>query len=1219
MKEHNVINVAVLARISDDGLQTASIDQSQQINADYLQGIAREAGFTIKINSYSSIAEVFRSIREGDSDLGLGFSQTVQREKEFIFSKPLYQGSLAIWYRKSHMPYMAPEKVTWACIANSIYCQSLTKRGITDIIHTDSFAESVHLVDEGEADALVADYISVMQHLNDKNTLVGQVKTPGWLDTEKVAIMAKPDHQILISIINKIIDREEKNLNRESIKSQNIYHQSDLVNIKFRERKLDEKPVRFSFSEDSYPLLFRTSEGELSGYLYDIIRLLQARSGLKFTYVKMKEGDTLRKMLQEDRIDILPIALKQSGYQDVVDLTQPFMRLKYVSVQPVITPPESTNKEGVLFSQSSGQALFKNLVFGPNIEVYSSIQTLLSDLDKGKVRHAYIRDDIVEVMLAQYYNDKYVINRNDFKVLNTSLGISKKRPVLKDVLNGMLNTIDNSEIRKIKNGYNQFNIVYGYEKWQVFALFGVAVLVVVVLSFIIYLWLKNLKLQVRLKERDIKHSKDELKFLQNVINTLPSKIFIHNESHQLLLNNCIEYKQGRCNKCDMSLENGDGTAIISDSKELDEVLNFGSVIHRNIDIKGCAASFQTIDYYRKRVLNGPGMKRLVLTVVNDVTQQKLQERELRQANDVAHKAVQSRERFLATMSHELRTPIAGMSGLLEMLTMQIKGEEHSLILRNLTTSTKNLQLLVNDILDFSKLEAKQLRLDPQPCRIVRSTGELLRIHQAAALEKNLSFDFKWVPSEIKVIEFDALRYGQIVNNLLSNAVKFTSKGEVTVELSVNEESLALSVTDTGKGMTTDECERVFQPFMQADNTTARKFGGTGLGLTIVRDLVKLMGGEFDISSIKGLGTKVMFTLPHKVLERYNNDFPHLDICTHDVSHEVKRWITLWNQNGVTEESRKTVKVTENMLSLESDSDFTIFITRQLREFLRISDNIAEISNSPLFPDLLYECLQRLNDGDVVQESDTCQLRGHILVAEDNPINQMLIKGQLEEMGVTADIVSDGLEAFLALQSHYEKYDLLITDGHMPNMDGYELTSKVRSLIPQFNHKKIFGCTAEDSRVRSLENHDVKFDDILYKPYGIKQLNDLLKEELEIVAEDVASEESLAKETNTFWLENYQKSDALQLGQIFLHTMAEDTQNLKSSAASIEDKGEIAHRIKGGAASVGLSELAAHAGQLEKMIRAGETNVQGALDTVVEMIEATIEETTRWLTNNETYI
>lgn len=294
-------------------------------------------------------------------------------------------------------------------------------------------------------------------------------------------------------------------------------------------------------------------------------------------------------------------------------------------------------------------------------------------------------------------------------------------------------------------------------------------------------------------------------------------------------------------------------------------------VTRDIDLDGTTYS-QTI------TLTEIDGEKTMIVYCYDISERKAYERDLKatheeaqNAKQVAEKANEARGSFLASMSHELRTPMNGIIGLSDLLLGVSLKDEHKEMLHALNHSARSLLILLNDLLDFSKIEAGELSVESIPFDLHGTIQQTARLQTAVAEQKGLGFQCHIDDETAEWVVGDPGRLQQVLNNLLSNAMKFTEKGSVSLRVSETARNadtahIAIEVTDTGIGIPTDKQDSIFAKFQQADTSTARKYGGTGLGLYITRDLVQLMGGKISLESTPGKGTKFTITLPLKVTQ-----------------------------------------------------------------------------------------------------------------------------------------------------------------------------------------------------------------------------------------------------------------------------------------------------------------------------------------------------------------
>ncbi len=520
----------------------------------------------------------------------------------------------------------------------------------------------------------------------------------------------------------------------------------------------------------------------------------------------------------------------------------------------------------------------------------------------------------------------------------------------------------------------------------------------------------------------------------------------------------------------------------------------------------------------------------------DASAEHARSEELARARDVAEAASRAKDDFLAMMSHEIRTPMNGVLGLVEVLERTPLNVDQGEMLSMIHESAGALLQILDDLLDYSKIDAGRLTIEAEPIDMRELVDNAVGLLAGRAHEKGLKVRVDIAPEVAATLRGDSVRLRQILFNLLGNAIKFTPEGEVDVQVAVvdqtgDAQTLEMTVKDTGIGIAPEVQTRLFEPFVQAESSTTRRFGGTGLGLTICRKLIDLMEGALELHSEPGVGTRMTARLTMPVeSQRYSvsglrgkrgivatgdtrvaQALMHFGQALGLELHCVSPDAAELGEPAACEDVDMIFVSEDRVLpaSVGSGSRIICLTEKPKPTGYRILDNTVRVSINPIsWRGLGVACaaamtglpsvapraagMPRVTEGaNVPPDRERAIASGRlILVAEDHPVNQELIRHQLALLGFACDVTNDGVEALAALEQ--TSYGCLITDCHMPNLSGYELARRIRELEQGgAHHLPILGITANTAPEDLTLCRDAGMDDCLVKPTRLATLRDYL--------------------------------------------------------------------------------------------------------------------------------
>lgn len=652
------------------------------------------------------------------------------------------------------------------------------------------------------------------------------------------------------------------------------------------------------------------------------------------------------------------------------------------------------------------------------------------------------------------------------------------------------------------------------------------------------------------------NARSELNLLELILGNTKDPIYVKDPSSRLILANRAFRDLWQIEKGDEYLLTADEymgpkqakVALIEDKEAFE---SGAPVINRVSSLRCPDGKMRYFLSTKVPVKNDKGEHAALVCVTRDISDLTLKERQLREAVEREKASNKAKSQFLANMSHEIRTPINGIIGMSELALETELDEEQQGYLHTVQNCSATLLHIVNDILDFSKIEAGRLHLEHIPFDLREICEQIMDEFSPKCREKELDFGMKLdhkLPARFKG---DPTRIKQVLYNLVGNSVKFTRRGSICLSTETaskkaeHKQLIRISVTDTGVGIPEDRLDKVFDSFTQSDNSTTREYGGTGLGLTIVRQLTELMNGSISVVSEENKGTTFTVEIELEVLEPEPNIPQAPETCVgarvlivddNEVNRDYfSNVCSQWGMRPTTlsdgfvalqalEEAASSdapyslLLLDHHMPKLSGIDLLTLVRSRPKLQGLQAamlsssltkaeSERVRDLGvqhclSKPIRPSTLRRMLAEIllpANGDqqqsqqlpqpIIQPEPTNGSALNILVAEDNPVNQEIMAKRLHKMGHQVTIVDNGQEATEVIAK--EHYDLVLMDLNMPVMGGIDAAKRIRAMDNDASIVPIIALTAKAMPEDRQQCKAVGMDGFLTKPFHREKLQSLI--------------------------------------------------------------------------------------------------------------------------------
>ncbi|MEN5220146.1 transporter substrate-binding domain-containing protein [Stenotrophomonas sp. TWI602] len=849
---------------------------------DYLSLLTRQLGVQVQVRMYRDWTDVLEAACRGEVDVVMNITLTADRTRCMVYTRPYAHAPLALVgrpgeTRASSDPDLRGLRVVTErefVTSDEVRARFPEARRVTAA----STAAALAMVGRGEADVYIGNAYVATTLIAERRLTDVSLLRPSDLPPERLHFGVPNAKQPLAEALDMglaaLAESERERLERRWLPTPRWSVQSQVI-LGNAERRVLETPLRLAFAPNAAPLAFIDSADRPSGVSAEYLRLLRT-VGAQLTRVPAHDWFDVREQLRRGEVDAIMGIPNDSNYLgDGWVFSQPFITVPDV----VVTASGSASVLGV--PDLDGRSILLSdperlrgyvLQQAPNARIVParSAELALARLAKGDA-DAYIGNlAVIDRIVRDHYPAQLQVAAPAGFSDRLSLAVKRQYAPLATTFDRLLLNMSAREHEAIRSDWLSAEYRSDLD-WRRIARWAVPLALVLLTALLVHGWGHwRLRREVAMRRRAEQR-------LADVTDNLPAIVYQGRRERDGRLS--LPYIAGDTEALfglTAAEAMADESALMARIDERDRASVRQAMESAARDFAPLDMEFRTrpsgmLRWVRSRALPYDAEDGVLLWSGYwiDVTDARAQADALALAKAAAERATAAKSEFLATMSHEIRTPMSGVLGMVEVLSHTSLDGEQRRIISVIEDSAQMLRQILDDLLDYSKIEAGALSLQPHPVALRALLGNVQQLLAPQAVAKGLDLQIQIDDALAAMHLIDGMRLRQIAFNLLSNAIKFTRAGEVGIALAVLDgeadgaQRLRLTVRDTGIGISPEQRERLFAPFVQADAATSRQYGGTGLGLSICQRLVAMMHGTLTLHSVPGEGTRVevLLTVP----------------------------------------------------------------------------------------------------------------------------------------------------------------------------------------------------------------------------------------------------------------------------------------------------------------------------------------------------------------------